>query len=547
MRSAAGPERKPPPGGPTTASEQTAGELLAPTTRQELEPALGADFSDVRVHTDGPSTARLGASAYTVGTDVVFAPGRFRPDTDQGVRLIAHELTHVVQQRRSGVRRLQAQRPPGSWMADPDESEADRTSGGVGARRRPPPLDFTDDQLARIADCILSLGPLHRADCYDMVAGWRLAGETLHGRPEAERRELKVHKRILDASWAVGAESFFGAKPAAAPAVPAGMKVVVGNSVDGSLTRGAEALGAFFADQIGRVRDPAKTVLPPDHTFDIAVRTAGQVFRLTRIGAPLLLVEQVGPILAGPATVPDAVVTDPTFAVGAKTFQLGPNWHTNDLAGLRAALALFPAGALPPTGTRFQRDGVKVCSPADVAAGTCDPNWSGLHQVQSGRHVITLFDGAFAADARRDGTWPVLYTTIAHEVGHAQDEEPLDRSVRAFNVPTTGTLAQRKARVLAARSLSGTRYRQGTTTPTNITFDEDQEATSRTSDFRQAAIADGLVVDAAGALSHGLTTYGEKNWKETFAESFSIYLADPELLRDIRPHVFAYFTTRFPR
>ncbi len=70
-------------------------------TRSFFEPRLGHDFSRVRVHT-GPAAEQsakdLNAHAYTIGRDVVFGVGRFAPETNEGRRLLAHELTHVVQQ-----------------------------------------------------------------------------------------------------------------------------------------------------------------------------------------------------------------------------------------------------------------------------------------------------------------------------------------------------------------------------------------------------------------------------------------------------------------
>jgi Domain of unknown function (DUF4157) len=65
-----------------------------------MEQRFGSDFSRVRVHTDteaAESAGRLGARAYTVGQDVVFAAGRYAPDRLDGRRLLAHELAHVVQ------------------------------------------------------------------------------------------------------------------------------------------------------------------------------------------------------------------------------------------------------------------------------------------------------------------------------------------------------------------------------------------------------------------------------------------------------------------
>ena len=77
------------------------GRPLGTAMRQDMEQRFGHDFSRVRVHTDGASaqSARaINAHAYTVGYDIVFASGRFAPETSEGRRLMAHELTHVVQQ-----------------------------------------------------------------------------------------------------------------------------------------------------------------------------------------------------------------------------------------------------------------------------------------------------------------------------------------------------------------------------------------------------------------------------------------------------------------
>jgi Domain of unknown function (DUF4157)/Lysine-specific metallo-endopeptidase len=77
------------------------GRPLEPPLRQDMEQRFGHDFSRVRVHSgadDEQSARELNANAYTVGHDIVFGAGRFVPGTQAGRRLIAHELTHVVQQ-----------------------------------------------------------------------------------------------------------------------------------------------------------------------------------------------------------------------------------------------------------------------------------------------------------------------------------------------------------------------------------------------------------------------------------------------------------------
>ncbi|MDQ1375739.1 MAG: hypothetical protein QOJ09_3077 [Actinomycetota bacterium] len=82
------------------------GQPLDRGTRAEMETALGHDFSDVRVHT-GPaadaSAKSVQAQAFTAGNEVVFGAGQFDPGSTAGKRTLAHELTHVVQQRSGPV------------------------------------------------------------------------------------------------------------------------------------------------------------------------------------------------------------------------------------------------------------------------------------------------------------------------------------------------------------------------------------------------------------------------------------------------------------
>lgn len=79
----------------------TPGRPLEPALRQDMEQRFGHDFGRVRVHLDSSAAAsarEVGALAYTVGRDVVFAQGQFAPHSAQGRRLLAHELAHTVQQ-----------------------------------------------------------------------------------------------------------------------------------------------------------------------------------------------------------------------------------------------------------------------------------------------------------------------------------------------------------------------------------------------------------------------------------------------------------------
>lgn len=82
------------------------GSPLAPDVREEMQGRLGHDFSDVRVHTDSAahdSAKSVNAHAYTVGSNVVFQRDKYDPSSHEGKTMLAHELTHVVQQRSGPV------------------------------------------------------------------------------------------------------------------------------------------------------------------------------------------------------------------------------------------------------------------------------------------------------------------------------------------------------------------------------------------------------------------------------------------------------------
>lgn len=105
------------------------GRPLDAAERAPQESRLDADFSAVRVHTDGPASQAaedLGARAFAHGGDIAFAPGEYAPRQPAAQRLLAHELTHVAQQARAGATALQF---------DPKQAKA-----GIGAA--PPEDDF---------------------------------------------------------------------------------------------------------------------------------------------------------------------------------------------------------------------------------------------------------------------------------------------------------------------------------------------------------------------------------------------------------------------
>ena len=85
------------------------GQPLSPSVRTFFEPRFGADFSNVRVHCDSraaEAAGALNAKAFTVGNSIAFGPGHYSPMSNRGRWLLAHELTHTLQQGEVQVRRV---------------------------------------------------------------------------------------------------------------------------------------------------------------------------------------------------------------------------------------------------------------------------------------------------------------------------------------------------------------------------------------------------------------------------------------------------------
>ena len=140
--------------------------------RTLMEPRFGHDFSAVRVHT-GPAAAAsaraLDAEAYTVGSDIVFGEGRYAPRTRAGHRLLAHELTHVVQQGGGGAGDELVVGPEHS----PAEREADHAAAAVVAGARPA-------VGARLAGPVVQRQPCRAFLLEPEVAGGRVNGVAAH-------------------------------------------------------------------------------------------------------------------------------------------------------------------------------------------------------------------------------------------------------------------------------------------------------------------------------------------------------------------------------
>jgi Domain of unknown function (DUF4157) len=152
------------PGGPPRATGKSPsvlhhvlrspGQQLDAATRAYFEPRFGRDFSRVRVHSDAraaESAEALHALAYTVRQNIVFGTGQYRPELASGKLLLAHELTHVVQQTSPAVKA-----DASSASLDERTSRALRDNIGIGEvsnpQRQTPMVSLTPTTLQRKAD-----------------------------------------------------------------------------------------------------------------------------------------------------------------------------------------------------------------------------------------------------------------------------------------------------------------------------------------------------------------------------------------------------------
>ncbi|MGH3796774.1 MAG: eCIS core domain-containing protein [Pseudonocardiaceae bacterium] len=127
------------------------GQPLDADTRAFMEPRFGHDFSRVRVHADARATAAadaVGARAYTVGQNIAFAAGMYSPGTTHGRRLLAHELTHVVQQGNAGPGVVASRLTVGDADA-PAERVANQTADAITAGISPQPISLSGPALCR--------------------------------------------------------------------------------------------------------------------------------------------------------------------------------------------------------------------------------------------------------------------------------------------------------------------------------------------------------------------------------------------------------------
>src|SRR3990167_736551 len=114
-------------------SSKGSGSPISGGVKQEMESGFGADFSDVKIHTDDRAASmskEIGAQAFTNKGDIYFNQGKFNPATQQGKTLLAHELTHTIQQGAAGEKKEQS-------AADTDKAVTPGDKNAAGDKAQP--------------------------------------------------------------------------------------------------------------------------------------------------------------------------------------------------------------------------------------------------------------------------------------------------------------------------------------------------------------------------------------------------------------------------
>lgn len=130
------------------------GQPLPDSVRSSVEPQLGHDFSQVHIHTDAKAdklSQQLGARAFTSKNDVFFRDGAYQPGSDSGRQLIAHELTHVVQQGAARVSRQATEAQQAA--ADPKEEARKELKDDVDKLKTKLETEYIKDLLRIAGNC----------------------------------------------------------------------------------------------------------------------------------------------------------------------------------------------------------------------------------------------------------------------------------------------------------------------------------------------------------------------------------------------------------
>lgn len=397
----------------TTAGNQplqrsrTGGRPLPEAVREQMERRFQQDFSEIRIHED--QTARsLNATAYTRGTHLHFAPGKYSPQTHLGQRTLAHELAHVVQQRAGRVARPASPHAPVN--VDPVlEAEADTAgqflAGGNAAVG-------TDGDTAQPAADVIQRNPNGEDDDYqDIEQQWAKGERSFHD-PEQAARFIKSHRVVQPHALTPDDDDGGGFDAALAP-------------FTGPIT--------YAADQVAqkglpKMKQHLKALVPWSHKRKNWMRAANLVEGATDIGynSASLGAEAMTAGLSAPATAGIGTGYKTAFSLGKSRIRR----ESKQRAGFRAAsvaVSEFGQGMIPVAGSAW---GIGSGLKQVVETGDLDRIAPERH---GDRRVLRILDDRIAeADRRRKAVGIDPKTKAKLDESHEWLSRQREKSQRRF-------------------------------------------------------------------------------------------------------------------
>jgi hypothetical protein len=526
--------------------EREADRTAARATPTAISRRLAATGARLLAGPDAARTAdRLDARAFTIGRDIGFARGAFAPGTPAGRRLVAHELAHVDQQtagRAVGVQRQAVEEPEEQPTETPESTETSPSKSASESPKQQAEGKPASERTEQAAEGKSASEAKPKAGSEDTKSTEPArSGPAALGAFDAEtRKRVRVNTDVL-----AGEDRLDVAAALEEPESLGNADVRVSGTEDPTLRSVLSKAGVVAVQ---------KNLLGPDETLTLAIDLTPVKKQVSGYSGPTRLVvrfSRVGTEDRSTVTVenlgtPDASVRKQMRTAGKavaekRGFRL-TGFGASGKAAVHEALGMLPASVLDrlskgSTPLTFRRASVSKSDPK-----------TGGHYVQES-HTVVLFDNAFKSSQRRYGESGRFVTEtvrmIAHEIGHAvESTEP--RVAREADADSTKKTKQERKE---ATSETGWRWK--------IVEEEGKRLWDYQHATKDTAFTEALQADATRpakdepkgivSITEYPTKYDETGdqLREMYAESFSLYVTDPETLKRLRPSVYDYFETRY--
>ena len=357
------------------------GKPMDTQTRASMTKGFGMNFNEVRIHADkeaaGLSNA-LQAEAFTSGKDIFFSDGAYRPDTQDGKKLLAHELTHVAQQQQQTTVQRKAT-PSAENLAD--VAETDRKE----IRREKTPVKSTELDATKLTS-YFATDPKLAGGATESVAA---PGDNIQF--SANIKSIALKKGF-------------------------------------DIQRGLKSVAGYLNSNF------TPSVLPLNSSTEISLD-------LTPFGGPLsifrfsyydkkegktsseeLLIELLSATAAAPKnTMP---VSGKPFSIGSHSFNLDSGWAQDEYDQLILAMNQVPEPALKLVENITFKRGPDIAG--DTEAGHYDQD----------KNFIIIRNKAFGDDLLRYGSYKFAVQAIVHEIGHAIDFVNVNKAWKEYEKDT---------------------------------------------------------------------------------------------------------------